>query len=185
VLRRSLCTRVPPSLPRRNDRLHPPLASPAMPAFPWFLSGSASALNFSGPAQRSLLVAARVFAKSPSDPLHRRLQPSCYLHDCSDCYRLERQLPGGATPHWEIAPFHGAPKRNLKHTLRTSGGPFSRSRQPGTRIRRAMEVRVRRAGGGDRRPTRRQLTPFLTRTALENVDELGACMPMQQHPRRI
>jgi hypothetical protein len=98
VLRRSLCTRVPPSLPRRNDRLHPPLASPAIPAFPWFLSGSASALNFSGPAQRSLLVAARVFAKSPSDPLHRRLQPSCYLHDCSDCYRLERQLPGGTTP---------------------------------------------------------------------------------------
>src|ERR1017187_9657379 len=75
---------------RGVPRLHPPLAAPAMPTFPCFLSGSASALNYSGPAQRSLLVAARVLAKSPSDPLHRRLQPSCYRHDCSDCYRLER-----------------------------------------------------------------------------------------------
>jgi len=30
------------------------------------------------------------------------------LHNCSDCYRLERKLPGGSTSHWEIAPFHGA-----------------------------------------------------------------------------
>ena len=50
-------------------------------------------------------------ACSPShqrDLLHRRLQPSCYLHDCSDCYRRSDSLPGGSTSHWEIAPFHGA-----------------------------------------------------------------------------
>ena len=31
----------------------------------------------------------------PCDPLHRRLQPLRCLHDRSDCYRLERPLPGG------------------------------------------------------------------------------------------
>ena len=40
--------------------------------------------------------------------MHRRLRSSRYLHDRSDCYRLERQLPGGPISHREIAPFHGA-----------------------------------------------------------------------------
>ena len=40
-------------------------------------------------------VAARVLARSLDDPSYRRLQPLRCLHDCSDCYRLERQLPGG------------------------------------------------------------------------------------------
>jgi hypothetical protein len=39
---------------------------------------------------------------------NRRLRPLRYLHDRPDCYRPERTLPGGSTPHWEIAPFHGA-----------------------------------------------------------------------------
>jgi len=30
------------------------------------------------------------------------------LHDCSDCYRLERQLPGGLRTHWKTVPLHGA-----------------------------------------------------------------------------
>src|SRR6266516_2533347 len=41
------------------------------------------------------------------------LQPLRYLHDCSDCFRLER-LPGGACTHWKAPPFHGAhPERTL------------------------------------------------------------------------
>ncbi len=44
-------------------------------------------------------VTACTLAKSPSDPLHRRLQPLRYLHDCADCYRLERKLPGGTCTH--------------------------------------------------------------------------------------
>ena len=36
-----------------------------------------------------------MLAKSLKDPLHQRLQPLRYLHDCSDCYRLEQKLPGG------------------------------------------------------------------------------------------
>ena len=33
------------------------------------------------------------------DPLHRRLQQLRHLHHCSDCYRLERPLPGGIRTH--------------------------------------------------------------------------------------
>src|SRR5258705_6926576 len=46
---------------------------------------------------------------------NRRLQPLRYLHDCSDCFRLER-LPGGACTHWKAPPLHGA------HPTRTSRG---------------------------------------------------------------
>src|SRR5277367_1713087 len=62
-------------------------------------------------------VAARTLARSPiRDQLHRRLQPFCYLHDCSGCFRLER-LPGGACTHWNAPPSHGA---HVKQTLRIS-----------------------------------------------------------------
>ena len=59
-------------------------------------------------------VAARTLARSPiCDQLPRRLQPFCYLHDCSGCFRLER-LPGGACTHWKAPPCHGA---HVKRTL--------------------------------------------------------------------
>src|ERR1700694_4506613 len=38
---------------------------------------------------------------------NRRLPPLRYLHDCSDCFRLER-LPGGACTYWKVPPLHGA-----------------------------------------------------------------------------
>ena len=34
--------------------------------------------------------------ESPEVTRYQRLQPSRYLHGRSDCYRLERQLPGGS-----------------------------------------------------------------------------------------
>src|SRR5450631_1994223 len=45
---------------------------------------------------------------------NRRLQPLRYLHDCSDCFRLER-LPGGACTHWKAPPFHGARHKRPFH----------------------------------------------------------------------
>src|SRR5712672_2800052 len=55
-------------------------------------------------------VAARTLAPSPiCDARHRRLQPFRHLHDCSDCFRLERS-PGGALTHWKAPPSHGARK---------------------------------------------------------------------------
>ena len=47
----------------------------------------------------------RTLARSPiRDQLHRRLQPSCYLHDYSGCFRLER-LPSGPCTHWKAPPY--------------------------------------------------------------------------------
>src|SRR5580704_9656659 len=63
-------------------------------------------------------VAARTLARSPiRDQLHRRLQPFCYLHDCSGCFRLER-LPGGACTHWKAPPWHGAHVKRTWHGWR-------------------------------------------------------------------
>jgi len=44
------------------------------------------------------IVTACTLAKSPSDPLHQRLQPLRYLHDCSDCFRLEQNSRVGFAP---------------------------------------------------------------------------------------
>ena len=43
-------------------------------------------------------VTACTLAKSLNDPLHQRLQPFCYLHDCSDCFRLEQHRRVGFAP---------------------------------------------------------------------------------------
>ena len=44
-------------------------------------------------------VTACTLARSPSDPLHQRLQQSRCLHCCSDCYRVERTSSrAGLTP---------------------------------------------------------------------------------------
>jgi hypothetical protein len=53
-------------------------------------------------------VAACILAKSPSDPLHRRLQPLRYLHDCSGCFRREQNRRAGFAPAGKAPPFHGA-----------------------------------------------------------------------------
>jgi hypothetical protein len=48
-------------------------------------------------------VAARTLTPSPiCDLLHRRLQPFCYLHDCSGCF------PAGAVAGWDLHPLESA-----------------------------------------------------------------------------
>src|SRR5450432_2082451 len=75
-------------------------------------------LDFKSPIQGLLDVHSRcglhTRAVTNSRHANRRLQPFRYLHDCSDCFRLER-LPGGACTHWKAPPCHGA------HPNRTSG----------------------------------------------------------------
>jgi len=63
---------------------------PSGGGLPRIADGSASALPFSRPAQRSLLVRPACSQNHYNGPLHRRLRPLRYLHDRSDCYRLER-----------------------------------------------------------------------------------------------
>ena len=43
-----------------------------------------------------------------SDSLHWRLQPLRYLHDCSNCFRLERFSRVGLSPTGKAPPYHGA-----------------------------------------------------------------------------
>jgi hypothetical protein len=66
--------------------------------------GSAPASLFSGPAQRSLTLRPACSPGRLRDPLHQRLQQSCCLHCCSDCYRVERTSSrAGIPPLWTSA----------------------------------------------------------------------------------
>ena len=77
------------------------LASRPLAAFPVITGGSASALPFSRPAQRSLEIAACALAEPSKTVLWHR---SASIHvvtsiNRSDCFRLERQLAGaGSAP---------------------------------------------------------------------------------------
>jgi len=113
VLPRSSCADMPSPLSRRIGRVRSSLASPALAAFPEIKIGSASALVIFGTCSAFTHVMACQLVESPCDPLHRRLQPLRYLHDCSDYYRLERQLPGGSDPRWKTVPLHGALNQTL------------------------------------------------------------------------
>ncbi len=72
--------------------------------------GAASALIFSRPAQRSLHVVVCTLAEPPKAVLLHRSASVRVVTSSNrpDCYRLERQLPGGFRIRQESAPFHGA-----------------------------------------------------------------------------
>src|SRR5450759_2186659 len=92
-------------LPRRSDWECSLLGSPAVSVFPERVIGSTCATTFSRIAQRSHYITACTLAESPYvTPLHQRLQPLRYLHDCSGYFRLER-LPGGIRTRWKSAAF--------------------------------------------------------------------------------
>ena len=52
------------------------------------------------------------------DTLYRRFQPFRHLHDCSDCFRLER-WPGGTCTHWKSAAL---PRRTTGRRFVTGHG---------------------------------------------------------------
>ena len=100
-------THMPSPLPRRNRWVRMSLSFPNGGGLPRISGGSASALPFSRPARRSLRVTACALAESLRTLLHRKLRLLRCLHRRSDCYRLERPLPGGNCTHWDRAPLHG------------------------------------------------------------------------------
>src|SRR5262249_40491478 len=109
VLLRSPCARMLPPLPRWSHWVHVSLASPAMTAFLACPSSRLPHFPFRGLLSVHCTLQPAGSQSHLRDPLHQKLQPLRYLHDCSDCYRLERKLPGGSVSHWAIAPFtaHG------------------------------------------------------------------------------
>src|SRR5229473_541907 len=82
------------------------LSSPAMPAFPVETQVSSHIARFEA-CSTFTRVTARTLAESLNDPFHRRLQTGRCLPACSDCYRLERPLPGGTCTLSRTVPFHG------------------------------------------------------------------------------
>jgi hypothetical protein len=108
VLLRSLYARMLPPLPRWNRWVHVSLTSPAMTAFLACPSSRLPHFPFRGLLSVHCTLQPAGSRSHLCDSFHQRLQPFRYLHDCSDCYRLERKLPGGSVSHWVIAPFHGA-----------------------------------------------------------------------------
>src|SRR5258705_342850 len=110
----SLCTccrQYPGAAAGRNLRS----TRPAISTFPDMAVGSAYTSSFSRLAPRSLAWRPAHSRCHQFVTANRRLQPLRYLHDCSDCFRLER-LPGGIFPHWKAPPLHGA---RHKQTLRS------------------------------------------------------------------
>ena len=89
------CVCMPSPVPWRDRWMHALLSFFNEGGLRRSKDGSAPALAFSRPAQRSLRVTACILAGSPCYPLHRRLQRFRYLRPCSGCYRLLQHLSGG------------------------------------------------------------------------------------------
>jgi len=69
--------------------------SPSDSSLPRGNVGSASTLSFFGACSAIHCTLQPAGSRGHlRDPFHRRLQPFRYLHDCSDCYRLERKFAG-------------------------------------------------------------------------------------------
>src|SRR5437773_1295282 len=68
-----------------------------------------SRVGFFGACSAFTRVTACMLAGSPcGDPFHRRLRRARRLPRRFDCFRPERQLPGGTFTRWVRASFHGA-----------------------------------------------------------------------------
>jgi hypothetical protein len=80
---------------------------PAISTFPIWQSGRPTHRPFRGLLSVHSRCGLHSRAVTNLRHANRRLQPLRYLHDCSDCFRLER-LPGGACTHWKTPPCHGA-----------------------------------------------------------------------------
>ena len=99
----SLCTcrrQYPGAAVGRNPRS----SHPAVSAFPDSAVGSACTSTFSRLAQRSRALRPAHSRSHQIVTANRRLQPFRYLHDCSDCFRLER-IAGWALHPLESAAF--------------------------------------------------------------------------------
>jgi hypothetical protein len=129
VLLRSPCARMLPPIPRWNRWVLVSLSSPPIAAFPVSKAGRLPHQHFQGLLSVHYTLQPARSRGHLRDPFHRRLQPFRHLHDCSDCYRLERKLPGGSVSHWVIAPFHGA-LRGLPSVHYSPSGPRTHWRVP-------------------------------------------------------
>src|SRR6516162_706589 len=95
---------MPPPLPRCSGRAYSSLISPDHISLPRFGGRVGLHIDLFGACSAFTRVAACTLARSPIVTANRRLQPFRYLHDCSDCFRLERSA-GWASHPLESAAF--------------------------------------------------------------------------------
>jgi len=76
--------------PGRTDETDPLLVAPSTSAFPTLQLGRLLHYIFRGLLSVHSRYNLQTHRVALCDPFHQRLQRLCYLHRCSDCYRVER-----------------------------------------------------------------------------------------------
>ena len=123
------CAYMPSPLPRRK-RWVLSFIFPNIIGLPRYTVGSASALAFSRPAQRSLTLRPVCSPSRLKATLYTEvLQRLCYLYRRFDCYRLERPVAGRESHSLKTCAFHGTPCKSATPWLHNnppiSGGQES------------------------------------------------------------
>src|SRR3954471_11170042 len=93
---------MPPPVPRCSGWASSSLISPDRISLPRYGGWVGLHIVLFGACSAFTRVAACTLAQSPIVTANRRLQPFRYLHDCSDCFRLER-IAG-----WDLHPLESA-----------------------------------------------------------------------------
>src|SRR3954453_23898694 len=93
---------MPPPVPRCSGWASSSLISPNRISLPRYGGRVGLHIVLFGACSAFTRVAACTLARSPIVTANRRLQPFRYLHDCSDCFRLER------CAGWALHPLESA-----------------------------------------------------------------------------
>src|SRR3954466_3105262 len=101
---------MPPPVPRCSGWASSSLISPDRISLPRYGGRVGLHIDLFGACSAFTRVAACTLAQSPIVTANRRLQPFRYLHDCSDCFRLERIAGWGLHPLESAAFARRTPK---------------------------------------------------------------------------
>src|SRR3954468_10453522 len=121
---------MPPPVPRCSGWASSSLISPDRISLPRYGGRVGLHIDLFGACSAFTRVAACTLAQSPIVTANRGLQPSRYLHDCSDCFRLERIAGWGLHPlesaafarRTPISAIRATTSGQLKSTLSRSFG---------------------------------------------------------------
>src|SRR5215831_6438866 len=114
-----------PPVPRCSGWAYSSLFSPSRISLPRFGGRVGLHIDLFEACSAFTRVAACTLAQSPIVTANRRLQPSRYLHDCSDCFRLERIAGWALHPPESAALSRRTP---IPAVGRTAMEPHSRPR---------------------------------------------------------
>src|SRR3954447_20830310 len=115
---------MPPPVPRCSGWASSSLISPDRISLPRYGGRVGLHIDLFGACSAFTRVAACTLAQSPIVTANRRLQPFRYLHDCSDCFRLERIAGWGLHP-LESAAFARRTPNAAGFRARVVVGPLS------------------------------------------------------------